>query len=200
MTGPVRPTGHTLVEMMVAIGLFGVVLAVLAVSRFGPTWAVFDPLAGESPELAPIEQQLRRMVVEVQEGTRIFYPVAGKGPQEGLGIVNSRGEAILYYADPRPVPGAPGTLIRRNLTVWQNGEPNPTTRFTGGITQLQINVPTTASGKEPSLVEIDVSVAVPLRSGQGVRQFNLVTAVSPRNLEHRVPDDIFPAGSPLVDP
>lgn len=191
---------HGLVELLVAIVLFVVMIAALMLGRVGPGWSVFDPLRGGAPETGALEQQLRKMTAEVQEATRVFYPFAGQGAREGLGIVTADGEAVLYYLEPGREPGSPSTLVRANLTAARTGGESAPAPFLGDVRTLAIAVAPATPGKRPSLVDIGVAVELPDRAGKGVRRVEFVTSAFLRNLERTVPDDLVPPGSPLVDP
>jgi hypothetical protein len=195
-----RTRAHGLAELMVAVGLVGLLIAALMLGRIGPGWSVFDPLAGDSPELGAAEQQLRKLVAEIHDSTRVFYPFPGAAPADGIGIATARGEAVLYYLEPSADPSRPSTIVRSDLVAAQAGrEPGPVA-FLGKVRHLRIGVAPAAPGKQPSLVDIDLMIELSDRAGRGVRQVNLVTSAFPRALETASPDDVFAPGTPLIDP
>lgn len=190
-----RRHAYTLVEMMVALAIFSVILVALALTWLKPSWAVFDPFQGRGPDTAPIEQQVRRLTQELQEATRVFHPLPGEGPRDGLGIVDIRGRALVYYVEPAAAGGRP-VLRRRDMASWQTGEPDDDEPFLSELSGFRASVAPVEPGKEASLVELDIGVLVRSRNGRDERLVNFVTSAFLRNLERHVPDDIVPAGSP----
>lgn len=188
---------HSLTELVMAMALTATVLAALSVTSLGPTWSGLDPVSGDSPEVATVQEQLRKLTVEIQESTRLVYPLAGKGPQDGLALVNSRGETILYFVE----PGEAGSKVTRaNLNARRLGRPDAQGSFLDSVRHFRACVPPATPGKQPSLVELDIAIELASRGASAPRVVNRVTAVFPRNLEAATPEDIFPAGTPLSEP
>lgn len=192
--------GNSFVELMVAMVLLVLVIVALMLGRVGPTWSVFDPLTGGAPEAGALEQEMRKVVAEIQAATRITFPFAGVGSRGGLGLITADGATVLYYLEPSTVPGRPGSLVRTDLTAVQAGREQRPQTLVADVRTLRVAVAPAAPGKQPSLVDMDVAVEVMDRSTKNTRTINFVTSAFVRNLEQPVPDDLFPAGTPLQDP
>lgn len=192
--------GHGLIELLFAVGLMSLVVAVLATTRLGPAWSPFDPLAGDGADLAPLEQQLRKLVVEAQESVRVFHPLPGVGATDGLALVNIRGETVLYVLEPSVTAGEPGTLMRVDLDPRRAGTEALRTPFLARVRTFRCAVPPPIPGREPRLVDIELGVELSARSGKGTRPVHLITSIFLRNQESATPDEVFPPGTPLVQP
>lgn len=197
---PAGARGHGLLDLLVALALLALLLLATVATWMGPTWFAFDPLAGPAPDLLPIEGLIRRLVVELREATRLVFPAPGSGPHDGLAFVDPRGLTVLYHVEPPVASGSPATLVRVDLDPRRVGREAITIRLLGGLRHFRACVAPAAPGKQPSLVDLDLAVEVLSRGGRPGRVVNIVTSVFPRNREAPVPDDLFPAGTPLVEP
>lgn len=192
--------GHSLVELVVALALAAVSLAALYIVRFSPPddeAISTSSTAGAGAGGRYIQGQMHKLMRELQEGTRLFYPLPGKGIHAGLGFVNARGETILLYL--QPVPGSElSTLYRVNAQVDRRSTA-PLPPFVENVSHFRVSVAPAEPGKEASLAHVDLAVEVSGHGSEKPRRVNFVDAAFLRNLERYVPDDLFPAGTPLVN-
>jgi prepilin-type N-terminal cleavage/methylation domain-containing protein len=200
---PFDRRAYTLVEMIIALALSGVVLGLLLTMRFQWVRGVGETQRDDTAELATFHIRLHEMVKEIQEGTRLFYPPAGKSypGDEGLGFVNSSGQTVLYYMD-SPYDPDPTQYLRKprklyrvnvNLVLSDPSERNKSAQpYLEGIEHFLVNVAPAAFGKEPSLVNLDIALQTGTfvkGTGQRPQVTNYVTSVFLRNLERKIPDD-----------
>lgn len=197
---------HTLVELVFACGLCALVMGSLLITQTQFGRGAAEVQGKSTGEQSTLQTQMRTLVKEIQEATRLFYPAPGREgtPIEqgvsGLGIVNSRGEAILYYLKPSEEPDKPGAIFRMNVNLRQSGAETNTAPCLENIAHFRVTVAPAAPGKEASLVNLDIGMQsqdVSLTAGSASSRIqSFVTAVFLRNLERRIPDD----SSHLVPP
>lgn len=195
-----RDRGHTLVELVVALAVVGIAMAGLVFLRFGST--ITGGISGgvDAREARALEQRLRRMVLEVQEGTRLIHPPAGQpGPAgrgyDGLAFIDPRGEVILYYLEDNRTRGSAADLVRLNVNARRRGERDAREVVVENVTRFAAHTAPAAPGKCPSLVTCEVTVLFP--GEPAPRSVDHVVAIFLRNLEMPNPDDVFPDGTPL---
>lgn len=195
-----RDLGHSVVELLVALAVVGIAMAGLTFLRFGPTITGGMSGAVEAREARALEQRMRRLVLEVQEGTRLVHPPAGRvGPAgggfDGLAFVDPRGEVILYFFEESRDRKQPGSLVRLNVNARRRGEATAREVVLENVSRFQVHTAPAAPGKMASMLHCDVSVLFP---GQPApRPIDHVVSIFLRNLEMPDPDDIFPPGTPL---
>lgn len=190
---------HTLVELIFAASLCVLVMGSLLITQtqFGRGAAEVQGKA--TGEQATLQTQIRRLVQEIQEGTRLFYPAPSPDDTPldrgvgGLGIVNSRGETILYYFKPGEEAGKPGSIFRVNVNLRQSGAEGSLPPCLENIAYFRVRVAPAAPGKEPSFVSMEFGLQTPdtgiTADPAAGRVQSFITAVFLRNLERRIPDD-----------
>ncbi|MBI4863595.1 MAG: hypothetical protein HY815_25555 [Candidatus Riflebacteria bacterium] len=198
MRPPRTSDAHTLVELIVALGLTGTVLASMYMVTVAPGDQARDFVVSDPREVRGLQGRLQELVREVQESTRVFFPLAGKGNADGLGIVNGKGETILFFAEDDLATGKK-RLIRVNATASVAAGYDRATVFVSRLSHFRASVAPAEPGKEPSLVSLDLAIELAGSDPSRPRTLAFVTSAFPRNLERGAPDDIFPQGTPLYD-
>jgi hypothetical protein len=185
---------HTLVELMMGLVVTAVVLGSLYVVRSGSTPWTGQIQMANATETSAVQVRLRELVCEVQDATRLFYPLDGKAaiaPEigfSGLGFVDARGETILYYYQPEK-DSLPGKVLRVNVNQKKHGkEDQPQVAFEN-VHYFRVNVAPAAAGTQPSLVNMDIAFRVDPRDPQNLRAVNYITSIFVRNVERNIPDD-----------
>lgn len=197
-----RRSAYTLLEALMALSLAGAALGSLYLTRIGPRSAT-GSTALESTEARSLEQEIHKMAQEIQEGTVLFYPPPGMASPDGLGFdgvgfVNARGETILYYLEPSRADQSGGSVFRVNVNRRRRGLDRDAEPLLRNVQHMRVNTAPAAPGKEASFVHLDLALRLGAEdSPEDVLQY--VTSVFLRNLEKYVPDDLFSAGTPLVD-
>lgn len=188
----------TLVELLVAAALALIVVGALYVVRFRTPDSGFTTTGRESSLALDLQGQLHRIVTDVQEATQLFYPLPGKGQHAGLGLVNPRGETILYYATDAS-DGTGRALVRVNVNAHLARREKASESYVRDLRYFGVSVAPAEPGKEPSLATVELAQEQPGADPGRPRVVHLVTSAYVRHFERRVPDDLFPAGTPLVD-
>lgn len=188
--------GHTLLELLIALGLCAVLTASLYVTQFRTTRIVTEMQGADAGEAGGIQTRMHALTNELREATRLFFPVAGKAalPAEsagfnGLGFVDARGETILYYYEPDAQPDKPGKVFRVNVNRTKAGADAGAQVFFENVQHLRVNVPPAAAGKRPSLANLDIAFRFGDGTVEGPRVMNLIASVFLRSLERSSPDD-----------
>jgi hypothetical protein len=182
---------------MFVVGLLALVGTSLLVSQSQWGRGAVEVQGKDAAKSATVQILLRKMVKEIQEGTRPFYPAPSKvasatGPGAGgVGIVNARGEAILYYFKPSTEPDRPGAIHRLNVNLRREGKETDVGPFLENIESLRVTVAPAFAGKEPSLVNLDLALRFDgaVSAGATPTSERFLTSIFLRNLERDIPDD-----------
>jgi type II secretory pathway pseudopilin PulG len=135
---------EALVVCLVAVAVLGSILTFMFHAQSWSGRASDQALAVSELRLA-----LARMSREVREARQVLYPAAGHRPQDGLGLVNSKGEAVFYRlvkVKDAP-PATPFDLVR---------DPVGGTRevVAARVTRMSVAIADPGRGREPSLVRM----------------------------------------------
>jgi hypothetical protein len=191
----VKRGAHSLVELMLALAIGTMAVGAVYLARFGGGGSGTES-GVDGGAMVDLQSRLRQLVVDIQDATRVFYPLAGEEAKDGLGLTSSKSETVLYHVE--PVAGQSELrLMRVNLTESRKGV-RTAGAFIERLHHVRFEVAPAEPGKRASLVRIDLAVQMPGQSpGQTVR-VSYVSAAFPRNLERPVPDDLLVPGSPLA--
>lgn len=186
---------HSLTELMMALVIGALAVSAVYMARFsgemGGSQNV-DPGA-----MADLQWRLRQLVVEIQDATRVFYPLPGEGVRDGLGITTSKSETVIYHVEPVSGQSQP-RLMRVNLSELRRGGKDQDGAFVDRLHHMRFEVAPAEPGKMASLVRIDLAVEMPGRTPDQTVRVSYLSAAFPRNLERPVPEDVLLPGSPLV--
>lgn len=146
----------TLVEILVVLAVVGVLITVIStlLSQGGLQEA---RLRDTEVAIQDLRLALQRMTHEIRESHRLFYPQSGGISQPGVGFVDPRGHAILYYvpaASTTEIPGDGGWELKRRDV--NEGTEETVAR---GIHRFRVTVPEVAAGREPASVNIHLATA-----------------------------------------
>jgi hypothetical protein len=142
------PGAFTLIEAvvtcLVALTILGVILAFF---YHGQVWSVRS--TDQAVTLGELRTALVRVAKELREGKQVLYPAVGRRSQEGLGLLNARGETIVYSlaASSQVRASAPFDLVREKVS-------GPKEIILRNVTRFLVTTADPGKGRDPVLVRL----------------------------------------------
>jgi len=171
--------GFTLLEALVACLVAVTILgAILAFFYHGQVWSMRS--TDQAVSLGELRIALARISKELREGKQVLYPSVGRPSQEGLGLLNARGETIFYSQvtskDSRAI--SPFDLVREKLS-------GPKEVVLRNVTRFLVTAADPGKGRDPVMVRLLLTRAL---GDPGARKdvgVSLVTSVTVRGVKPR---------------
>lgn len=173
--------GHTLLEVLIALALFGLVSMGIWVlwssSRRGE-----EQLSKSFSAQQDLVLTLQRIAFELQEGRAINFPPANGDVKSGLSFVDANGRPIAYFLEPSDEEEGDSKLFRVDLTTMKKK------LIADRVNYFKVAVEPSSPGKKPCLASLNLSIFRKTKDIKGeADSLNLLRKVFLRNLKQDSP-------------
>lgn len=175
-----RRRAFTIFEAVIVIVMVGFLLA--AIHRiFASSVDTSQRVLGTLDAQQRLRYQMQKLVHDLQEARKLFFPEPGGKTQPGVGFIDSEGRSVMVFG--RQVDGA-WKLYRADLDTKTREV------IAEDLASFRVTIPASARGAEPRTVNLSLGLlSEGTEDADGEkRPVLLATSVTLRALERRYPD------------